>query len=161
MLNIQVDPGLHDNKQHCWGQPGRVVLGSRTGVSRGKHREAEWLSQGAAFVYEEDWGVEMSPGGLGQRRDKKESALLTFQLPLDPGPLSPVLSCRRAKILLRLIHCAWHLVYAPTIGAGTFFCFVSLFSFFGFLFASPHSLSNLSPPARYWTWALNSESAEP
>ena len=100
------------------------------------------------------------PGGLGQRREKKESALLTFQLPLDPGPLSPVLSCRRAKILLRLIHCAWHLVYAPTIGACIFFCFVSLFSFFGFLFASPHSLSNFSPPTRYWTWALNSESTE-
>lgn len=106
MLNIQVDPGLHDNKQHCWGQPDvwswahvQVFLGGNT-------KRLSGCPKGQLLCMRRIEAWKCHPGGLGQRREKKESVLLTFQLRLDPGPLSPVLSCRRAKILLRLIHYA-------------------------------------------------------
>lgn len=145
MLNSQVDPGLQDNKQHCWGQPGCVVLGSRTGVSRGKHREAEWLSQGAAFVYEEDRGVEMSPRGSGA--EKREERIGSADLPA-PSRSRATDTCSQLQegkdSLLRPLHYAWHLVYAPAIGACIFFCFA--FQFFWFSFCLPSQLEKSWSP---------------
>ena len=105
MLNIQVVPGLHDNNTAgasldvwSWAHV-QLFLGGNTERLSGSPK-------GQLLCMRRTEACNCHPGGLGQRREKKESALLTFQLPLDQGPLSPVLSCRRAKILLCLIHYA-------------------------------------------------------
>ena len=109
--------------------------------------------------------MEMSPRGSGA--EKREERIGSADLPapsrsrasvtcsqLQEGKDSPLPYSLRLTLSICSNNRSMHL-----------FCFVSVFwvlfcLFVCFLFASPHSLSNLSPPARYRTWALSSESME-
>lgn len=119
---------------------------------------AGWVASQGAAVYGGGPRRGNVTQGVQQRREKKGLALLTFQLPLDPGPQDTCSQLQEGKDSLPPpFYHAWHLVYAPAIEHASFF--VLLFSFLVF-FLPPLSLSNLVPQPRYWTWALNSESNE-